>query len=190
MAEPLPTTRLLAWFEWPDAGLDLPALAAAGAGTLYRAVEGVDARLHVAPDADPATLRRLLPAATRWLPLRRLWQHEGVSAGKPAPWHYVVATDVLAAHEADFNAWYETEHAPGLAAVPGTVRASRWLAPEGASPKYHACYDLARQEAIGSPPWLAVRATDWSSRVRPHFRNTRRVLDRQVPWAGTAFTPA
>ena len=31
---------------------------------------------------------------------------------------------------------------------------------------------------VGSPEWLAVRATDWSSRVRPAFRNTRRTMFR------------
>lgn len=184
MAEPLREPMLLGWFRWPAEGLaaalDLPALQAAGAHALYRAVEGDDARLYAPAGADEAALRRLLPAATVWQPLQPLWQREGEATGQPAPWHYVVATDVLAEHEADFNAWYETEHAPGLAAVPGTVRASRWLAP-GASPRYHACYDLARREAFGSAPWLAVRATDWSSRVRPHFRNTHRTLYRQVP---------
>lgn len=194
MVDALPTARRLAWFEWPQAGLDLAALAAAcrepAAAALYRATEGPDARLYLPAGADEAALRRLLPAGTEWLTLQRLWQRDGQASGEPAPWHYVVATDVLPEHEADFNAWYETEHAPGLAAVPGTVQASRWLAPAGSSPKYHACYDLARAEAFGSPPWLAVRATDWSSRVRPHFRNTRRVLYRQVPWTGTAFTPA
>ena len=39
-----------------------------------------------------------------------------------------------------------------------------------------ACYDLVSTETLGSPPWLAVRATEWSSRVRPHFMNTRRTM--------------
>jgi hypothetical protein len=39
-----------------------------------------------------------------------------------------------------------------------------------------ACYDLVIPETLGSPPWLAVRGTAWSSRVRPHFTNTRRTM--------------
>ena len=61
----------------------------------------------------------------------------------------------------------------GLAACPGTVRARRFRNPEG-SPRYHSCYDLTRTETLGSPPWLAVRHTTWSDRVRPHFRNVKR----------------
>lgn len=60
-----------------------------------------------------------------------------------------------------------------MAGVPGTVRAGR-------SPRHHACYGLRTQETLGSPPWLAVRATDWSSRVRPAFRNTKRTMFRRV----------
>ena len=99
----------------------------------------------------------------------------GASAGADAPYHYVVETDVLPEREADFDAWYGQEHLPGLAAVPGTVRAARYVRAEG-SPRHHACYDLASLDTFGSPPWLAVRATDWSSRVRPSFRNTRRIM--------------
>lgn len=103
----------------------------------------------------------------------------GASAGAAAPFHYVVETDVTPEVEADFNAWYETEHLPGLAGVPGTVRAMRFVR-VGAGPRYHACYDLAAQETLGSAPWLAVRGTDWSSRVRPHFRNTLRTMFRRI----------
>jgi hypothetical protein len=34
--------------------------------------------------------------------------------------------DVLPGSEADFDPWYEQEHLPGLASVPGTVRATPW----------------------------------------------------------------
>ena len=65
----------------------------------------------------------------------------GASQGRPAAFRYVVETDVLPGMEDEFNAWYDTEHVPGLAAVPGTVRAQRFLV-AGGSPRYHACYDL------------------------------------------------
>src|SRR3546814_14995276 len=74
----------------------------------------------------------------------------GQAAGQPAPWFYVVETDIKPGAEADFDRWYEEEHLPGLAAVPGTVRARRYLAREG-SPRYYACYDLASREPFGSP---------------------------------------
>lgn len=99
----------------------------------------------------------------------------GSTAGSEPAWHYVVETDVAPGAEADFNHWYAQEHMPGLAAVPGTIRAMRLRSLEG-SPRYHALYQLQGRETFGSPPWLAVRATDWSSRVRPNFRNTKRTM--------------
>ncbi|MGE8705997.1 MAG: hypothetical protein ACN6O5_25220 [Achromobacter sp.] len=132
-----------------------------------RALPEIQARLaELAPGAHARVLHLTLD-----LP--------GASAGKEAPWHYIVETDVLPEAEADLNAWYDQEHLPGLASVPGTVRAQRWECRDE-SPRYLACYDLHTQETFGSPPWLAVRATDWSSRVRPSFRNTRRTMFRKI----------
>ena len=105
----------------------------------------------------------------------------GASAGIPAPFHYVVETDVLPEHEADFNRWYDREHLPGLAAVPGTIRARRFRNPE-ASPRYHACYDIATPTTVGNREWSAVRETPWSGKVRPAFRNTKRTLFRRRSW--------
>ena len=101
----------------------------------------------------------------------------GAAAGEPVAVHYIVETDVLPEFEDELNAWYDQEHLPGLARVPGTIRARRYQA-AGQSPRYYACYDLTSTDVFGSPEWLAVRATDWSSRVRPAFRNTRRTMFR------------
>ena len=107
--------------------------------------------------------------------LELLLDMAGASADEEALYRYVVETDVRPEHEADFNAWYDCEHMPGLAAVAGTARAMRFRRCDG-HPRYHACYDLARREALGSPAWLAVRATPWSNRVRPAFFNTHRTM--------------
>ena len=103
----------------------------------------------------------------------------GASAGQAAPYHYVVATDVDAGWDDELNAWYQQEHMPGLAAVPGNVGCARLRSLDGA-PRYHACYDLVSPEVLQRPEWLAVRHTEWSSRVRPHFRNTLRIMFRTV----------
>ena len=80
------------------------------------------------------------------------------SAGQAPPYHYVVETDVLPEYEDDLNAWYAQEHLPGLACVPGTMRAARYVDTAG-SPRYYACYDLASPDILGCPAWLAVRET-------------------------------
>ncbi len=103
----------------------------------------------------------------------------GASHGERAPFHYVVETDAAEGWFDELIRWYNGEHMPGLAAVPGCVRAQRWVNLD-ASPRSFACYDLVTRETLGSPPWLAVRGSAWSSRVRPNFRNTKRTMFRSL----------
>jgi hypothetical protein len=104
----------------------------------------------------------------------------GTDFGAAAPYHYVVETDVEAHHVRELADWYAKEHLPGLAAVSGAVRARRLTNMDGA-PRSFACYDLRDPSVLGSDAWLAVRASAWSGRVRPMFRNTRRTLFRRIP---------
>lgn len=120
------------------------------------------------------------PRDAKWPDVSRLellTSHAGASAGEPARFHYVVATDVEPGWEQEFNDWYDREHLPGLAAVPGCVRAAR-LRSLDSGPRYHACYDLAAPQVLEHPAWLAVRHTAWSDRVRPRFLNTQRLMFR------------
>lgn len=155
------------------AGLRVSAFAALEAEETYVYVHGTEALPEIR-----ARLAGLVPGAHARL-LHRTLDLAGASAGEDAPWHYIVETDVLPEADADLNAWYDQEHLPGLASVPGTVRAQRYECRDE-SPRYLACYDLHTQETFGSPPWLAVRASDWSSRVRPSFRNTRRTMFKKI----------
>jgi hypothetical protein len=99
----------------------------------------------------------------------------GHSTGEQPRQHYVVETDPEAGWDEEIARWYRDEHMPGLAAVPGCIRALRYDNLDG-GPRSLACYDLVTADTLGSPPWLAVRHTDWSSRTRPHFTNTRRTM--------------
>ncbi|GAB3117884.1 hypothetical protein GCM10027288_41450 [Bordetella tumbae] len=141
-------------------------------------VAGTEAGLNAGISNLPAAVRQSHPDA-QMVNLALTTDVAGHSIGQAAPWFYMVETDIKPGAETDFDSWYETEHLPGLAAVPGTVRARRYLA-ENSSPRYYACYDLAQREAFGSPAWLAVRATSWSDRVRPNFINTKRTMFRLV----------
>jgi hypothetical protein len=134
--------------------------------------------------APPAPLARSVAiasgaAAVDASRLVRLQDIRGASDGAPTAFHYVVETDVAPEAERDLNDWYDEEHLPGLAAVPGAIRARRLLSLDRA-PRYHSCYDLVDKDTLGSPPWLAVRHTAWSDRVRPNFRNTKRTMFRRV----------
>jgi len=112
-----------------------------------------------------------LPAEA--IALERVDERAGASQGESAPVHYVVETDIARGMEAEVFGWYDQEHMAGLAGVPGTVRAQRFHNLAG-SPRVYACYDLMSAATRDSPQWLAVRGTEWASRARPHFRNTKR----------------
>ncbi len=112
--------------------------------------------------------------------LQNVFEARGASAGSRPVFHYVVEMDPEAGWMPELAQWYDTEHMPGLAAVPGCVRAARFLNHDH-GPLSLACYDLVTEETLGSPPWLAVRATEWSSRMRPHFTHTIRTMFKVLP---------
>ena len=116
------------------------------------------------------TLRKL--RASR---LSRAFDIAGASSNAQAAQHYVVETDPEAGWQEELISWYDTEHMPGLASVKGCIRASRFLNHDH-GPLSYACYDLVTEDTLGSDAWLAVRHTEWSSRVRPHFTNTKRTM--------------
>lgn len=97
----------------------------------------------------------------------------GASHGQRATVHYTVEMTPEASWEDELQHWYDSEHLPGLAHVPGCVHAQRyWNYDEG--PASLACYDLVGEKVVGSEAWLAVRNTAWSSRMRPRFTDTIR----------------
>lgn len=122
-------------------------------------------------------------------PLEQVFDIAGASADAAPVFHYVVETDPEEGWFDEIARWYDLEHMPGLAAVPGCIRASRFIN-HGHGPKSLACYDLVSQETLGSPPWLAVRASAWSDIARPHFQNTLRTMfDVVAPATKTRRAP-
>lgn len=193
---------LIRWTTHPQAGTDwigalsqqASALVNSHAGSvasvdLVRALDGsrlyLYLWLHPGAEAPPALIegvRDLVqqtgsPAITSaGVALLSPRQDEtGASSTESAPFHYAVELDIEPEHAQSMTDWYNTEHLPGLAAVPGTVRARRLADPAG-HPASYACYDLTTPDTLQSDPWLAVRATDWSSRIRPLFQNVRRTV--------------
>jgi hypothetical protein len=101
------------------------------------------------------------------------------SANEKITIHYAVQTDPAPGWEEEISQWYAQEHMPGLAMVNGCARAQRYINHDH-GPRSFAGYDLTAAEVMGSPAWLAVRASDWSSRCRPHFTNTRRTFFQSI----------
>jgi hypothetical protein len=87
----------------------------------------------------------------------------------------VNAMNVDPAHEAEFNEWYDHEHIPALAKVPGTLCARRYRDLKGTH-RYLALYHLASPDVASSQAWKDAAGTPWTARLRPHFRDHLRIL--------------
>ena len=85
------------------------------------------------------------------------------------------AMNVEPAAEAEFNEWYNSEHIPALAAVSGVLCARRFRA-TSANRRYVALYHLASPDVQATPAWKSAADTDWTRRLRPHFRDHLRVV--------------
>ena len=90
----------------------------------------------------------------------------------------LVGMTPAAAVETAFNAWYDTEHVPALARVPGVVCARRFRA-AGGNPKYAALYHLASPEVITGPEWRrASESTPMPQHIRPKITDRLRLVCR------------
>jgi hypothetical protein len=91
------------------------------------------------------------------------------------------AMNVAPEVEAEFNEWYDKEHIPALAAVPGVLAARRFRGTSG-NRKYVALYHLATPEVQESAEWKRARQSDWTTRLQPHFRDHLRLVCRSLTW--------
>ena len=115
---------------------------------------------------------------------RRLLRFEGAQippgerlAAADAGGLLVVAMTPKAEVETAFNAWYDTEHVPALARVPGVLAARRFRAKDGARPRYVAVYHLAEPRIQEGAAWVAARdATPMPQSVRPHVEDRLRLV--------------
>jgi hypothetical protein len=119
---------------------------------------------HVGDGFTPWS-RRCLDKATVF----RRWACTQITPGTQAPHTaanalFVACAEVSDTHVQDFNQWYDTEHLPMLANVPGVLGARRFLASSG-TPRYVALYDLANTQVIDHADWRAAQKTDWSKRM-------------------------
>lgn len=133
---------------------------------VYRSDSTEPARLAMTEDSDlgdGATYETLLDLPAQH---RAVWPPETL---------FVVGIDLAAGHEADFEDWYNTEHLPALADVPGVNRAMRFRRSSRSAsdpddyPAYLALYDITQQDIAGNADWQRAVNTPWTERLRPHF---------------------
>jgi hypothetical protein len=117
--------------------------------------------------------------------IKMLMRFEGeqIAAGggvpKDAPALLLNAMSVAPEHEREFNDWYDNEHIPALAAVPGTLCARRYRGTGAAAQRSLALYHLASAEIPKSTAWITAANTPWTERMRPHFRNHLRIVSKR-----------
>jgi hypothetical protein len=87
------------------------------------------------------------------------------------------AMNITPEREAEFNEWYDKEHIPALRAVPGVLSARRFRG--SGNRTYVALYHLAAPEVQESAEWKKARESDWTDRLKPHFRDHLRLVCRR-----------
>lgn len=152
---------------------------ASGLGYVYLQLPERIALSHAALDGLSDIGEAGTPVAVARLAL--MHDRPGASQGQLPTCHYAVEMTPEPGWETELQQWYDREHLPGLASVPGCVHARRyWNHDDG--PRSLACYDLVNTQTMGSAPWLQVRDTEWSSRMRPRFTGTVRTMFSLHAW--------
>ena len=137
-------------------------------GEAYRSIAG--------PNLSPWSKRLLRQAtssaryeAVQLLPGDRLGTDE-------TEFVYLIRHNIDEAVEDDYHRWYDEEHLPGLASVPGVHLARRFRAENDAKHRYLATYHLESAEIPQTPEWRKVADTTWSDRVRQHMSDRDYVM--------------
>src|SRR5258705_12016595 len=91
----------------------------------------------------------------------------------------LTSMDIDAAHEAEFNRWYDREHFEERVAIDGFLEARGYVAHDG-KPKYLSLYSTATFEVLDSPAYRTALAnqTDWSKANIARFKNMIRAVAR------------
>ena len=91
--------------------------------------------------------------------------------------------------EEEFNDWYDMEHTPNRASIPGFESALRFVCVSG-WPKYVSFYDLETPQVLESEAYRVVaweRFSPWTKRVMARVRGQYRASGDQV-YPGHALT--
>lgn len=157
--------RYLAWYETAD-----------------ETVEASRDFQYIVDHPTPWSLRmRKLYGEKRERMNFRLMCEVGQTDFSDAPWMYIVHTDIPDHIVGEYNDWYDREHLPRCAAIPGVLRARRYMASGNApgntgGPKYLTAYEMTGPDVWESPAALQARRTPWTEKMRSLFSNTRRAL--------------
>lgn len=103
----------------------------------------------------------------------------GERPAKEAVFALTVRLNTPADHEQEFNAWYNEDHVPALASVPGVYCARRYVAVEG-DPKYLAIYEMKDAGIVRTPEWEKARLYGRTAQIRPYLKDLQAVVARRI----------
>jgi hypothetical protein len=89
----------------------------------------------------------------------------------------LAAIDVPEAYREEFDDWYDSEHVPERAALPGFGPVSRWERVSGDLPRFLALYPADGPSVLDSGPYGALKArgdTPWTARLKARFERVVR----------------
>jgi hypothetical protein len=92
---------------------------------------------------------------------------------------FAVGVDVDPEVEAEFNAWYDTDHLPRVVACPGFVSGRRYELRGRDLPRYWAVYEVESREALKTPELEAISGFG---------RFEEAISDHRIVWL-TSLTP-
>jgi hypothetical protein len=98
----------------------------------------------------------------------------------------LTSMNIDAAHEAEFNRWYDREHLEERVAIDGFLEARRYVAHDG-NPKYLSLYSTETFEVLDSPAYRTALSnqTAWSKANIGRFQNMIRAVARITVSRGT-----
>lgn len=108
----------------------------------------------------------------------QIFPEQGDYRPPPSKYVFVVGHEVPRNRHQEFNAWYNTEHVPAVATVPGILTGRRFklsrevppLTSKGGSlPTYLIIYDLESPAALEGEAFRKVSVSPWSTWVRSWF---------------------
>ncbi|MFO1312440.1 MAG: hypothetical protein U1F41_10305 [Burkholderiales bacterium] len=93
--------------------------------------------------------------------------------------------DIVPEQVAEHDEWHTREHFPERVAIPGFLRAQRWVAQGATSPRYFVSYEVRDTGVLTSAAYRERldHPSEWTRRIMPHFRGMARgfcALDARI----------
>ncbi|EED79649.1 predicted protein [Postia placenta Mad-698-R] len=192
------TPAFLSWTRWKAADGEKPAYGASYDLESYAATKQAPytTLAETRSDREKDILRRM-----QLMDRRHYELYEGPAPppsalydpATPAPYVVFVGVETKPELEDEFNKWYDEEHFPMLAKVPGWIRSRRFVladcnqmgqdAQKKQLPKYLAMYEWASLDVFETEEYKAALSTPWAAKIMANVvLKERRVMSFLKKW--------